>query len=92
MTPKRERLMRALKTERPAWLSGGVQRSACDRIAQRVCEGVVRLICRVWCPLLVVGAGGSVAVRIGESLWPRHHEFIVLEARGRILALKGNPG
>jgi 1-acyl-sn-glycerol-3-phosphate acyltransferase len=33
---------------------------------------------------------GPIAVRIGETLWPRDHAFIVQEARSRILALKGN--
>lgn len=33
---------------------------------------------------------GPIVVRIGEILWPRNDESIVMQARNRILALKGN--
>jgi 1-acyl-sn-glycerol-3-phosphate acyltransferase len=47
--------MPVTKTRRPAQRSDPVRQSAFNRIAQRMFECFARLICRVWCPLNVVG-------------------------------------
>ena len=47
--------MRATKTGRSTHLPRPVRQSTCERILQRVFEAFARLVCRVWCPLRVVG-------------------------------------